>query len=597
MSSLFIPKIKLIDKMNIKIPPTPKVRLNQTSSRSSPKVINNISSKVSSTRSTDNKKLLKAGILRAKKSSILQNKFSDVKKKMTIEDIGDFLNKRKTRRATVKVKSLSPQHFINVEENNPNINIAVDKDTAKNPITKKLSYSHDENLAMKKNSFAANCNNSQYGKINNFLFNVETNLFNGATYEFTKNVEFLFRKNIMNCYYQALFAALSLISGVIAVELDYNGAYMRYIRFSEWLCFLSTIGFWFTLFFEYWIDCKMCHYLGKLPEKLWRKNKKKIFDLVFNLCVFFFHPNPAFNGVTVTIYINKFDVHQVLALNAIMYTILLCRVWYIFKLLIVFSRYSTARAARSCEMNKFNINYSFYLKALMDVSPYYVYGLSMFLSLLVCSYALRIYERDLDQYSGFDFSNFTHCIWFTVITMTTVGFGDYYPSTAIGRIIGMFGCFVGVFLVSMLVVTITNVMELAPNELNIFLILERITQEEKKIHHSKLLLSKYFGIIQASKKEDKKKYEANNEILKKKKYEFLYQYQLYKDAANNFELTYPPQTSYDTINENIHDIDLEFQNLEEDQKKVYETVRSIGTKLNIPLPPPINEDIDETDDS
>lgn len=47
-------------------------------------------------------------------------------------------------------------------------------------------------------------------------------------------------------------------------------------------------------------------------------------------------------------------------------------------------------------------------------------------------------------------------MWLIMITMMTVGFGDYYPKTHIGRGISIVACFWGVFIVSMMVVTLTN---------------------------------------------------------------------------------------------------------------------------------------------
>ena len=44
----------------------------------------------------------------------------------------------------------------------------------------------------------------------------------------------------------------------------------------------------------------------------------------------------------------------------------------------------------------------------------------------------------------------------TIITMATVGFGDYYPRTMFGRIIDVFLIIWGSFIVSLLVVVITN---------------------------------------------------------------------------------------------------------------------------------------------
>ena len=48
--------------------------------------------------------------------------------------------------------------------------------------------------------------------------------------------------------------------------------------------------------------------------------------------------------------------------------------------------------------------------------------------------------------------------------MTTVGFGDFYPRTHMGRFIMIIACFWGVFLVSMSIVSLNNVKKFRCNE-------------------------------------------------------------------------------------------------------------------------------------
>lgn len=65
-------------------------------------------------------------------------------------------------------------------------------------------------------------------------------------------------------------------------------------------------------------------------------------------------------------------------------------------------------------------------------------------------------------------------MWLIVITMTTVGFGDYFARTHIGRFTSVLSIFWGIFLTSMMVVTLTNSMTLDAKESRAFNILYRL---------------------------------------------------------------------------------------------------------------------------
>lgn len=50
-----------------------------------------------------------------------------------------------------------------------------------------------------------------------------------------------------------------------------------------------------------------------------------------------------------------------------------------------------------------------------------------------------------------DFTKYLNCFWFVIITMTTVGYGDYYPRTSMGRMLNLFISLYGICIVSMTV--------------------------------------------------------------------------------------------------------------------------------------------------
>lgn len=50
----------------------------------------------------------------------------------------------------------------------------------------------------------------------------------------------------------------------------------------------------------------------------------------------------------------------------------------------------------------------------------------------------------------------SNCLWFLIITITTVGYGDFYPFSNMGKVISIIIMLWGVFVVSLFVVTLTH---------------------------------------------------------------------------------------------------------------------------------------------
>jgi hypothetical protein len=77
--------------------------------------------------------------------------------------------------------------------------------------------------------------------------------------------------------------------------------------------------------------------------------------------------------------------------------------------------------------------------------------------------------------------------------MTTVGYGDVYPKSYGGRLLGAFMCLWGVLLTSLFVVTISDFLEFEHSEKNSFILIQRLVyREELRESASKVIESMYF---------------------------------------------------------------------------------------------------------
>ena len=92
------------------------------------------------------------------------------------------------------------------------------------------------------------------------------------------------------------------------------------------------------------------------------------------------------------------------------------------------------------------------------------------------AYTLRICESPLirNDASSNNLSLYTNTMWNIIITMTTVGYGDFFPRTDLGRLIIFLVCICGIFILSMMVVTLTNSIQPTSLEGMAIAVLERL---------------------------------------------------------------------------------------------------------------------------
>ena len=184
------------------------------------------------------------------------------------------------------------------------------------------------------------------------------------------------------------------------------------------------------------------------------------------------------------------------------------------------------------------------MKAEIRDRPYFVVFFLMVTSIILFGYCLRNTEiafmKDVPVKLFQDWTYMWNGFWCITITIFTVGYGDYYPHTHLGRIISIIACLWGTFLVSLMVVAITNSMELSLQQLKAYNAIKHSIVEQKYKGKALMLIRYYYNVRSLSEEAEDL---SDSELKDKQKYVFKKAIKKLKNALNSFREARKEKTS------------------------------------------------------
>mmetsp|Transcript_14073 Transcript_14073/g.14058 ORF Transcript_14073/g.14058 Transcript_14073/m.14058 type:complete len:264 (-) Transcript_14073:108-899(-) len=138
----------------------------------------------------------------------------------------------------------------------------------------------------------------------------------------------------------------------------------------------------------------------------------------------------------------------------------------------------STRAQRVCQMNGCYASFGFSIKCLMKNQPYLVLLTNLVISTFYFGYLIRMFDQDLSTTSEQNFNQITNPVWMAIVTMTTVGYGDFFPKSIPSRILGIICAFYGVYLVSLFLITLDNLLKLDQSETRSYELISRLENKE-----------------------------------------------------------------------------------------------------------------------
>jgi hypothetical protein len=355
------------------------------------------------------------------------------------------------------------------------------------------------------------------------------------------------------------------------INADYFRRLGRVAQICSYFSFLLSIFLWISIFYDKILFHILLNSYQEKSIKIIISQWRRLFRFILNIFFCFFCPNPFTYSAVIHFHHEQYSLKYEVPLNSLFTSICLFRIWFIFKLYLVSSESYSQRSFRISKINGVHLGLKFPFKAKMTESSLVINFTLFFMCWLVCSYDLRIFERYFDELNDSNLGNYLNDLWCVFITMTTVGYGDISPKSLLGKIIIIISCMFGVFLVGLMVVSVTSYLNLVGVESSVYKILMKSNKMEHRNQLAFKAIAQYLKSINEVKKEkDVASYDVFlKKIIPTQKKQINNHLKNFKIADSDFLQTNPSLNDYDNISDHLRFLE---DNMSKNQDKVVEIV-------------------------
>ena len=429
----------------------------------------------------------------------------------------------------------------------------------------------------------------------------------------TRLEQYIHTQYLFNCQVQAMLAMTTILTSILEyentvltvgqekvihtfnnfnslpdsvnIDEEYYNKMSKISLVCSYISFILSIFLWISIYYDKILFYILLKGYQEKSYKIIISEKKQLFRFLLSILFFFFCPNPFTYGIEISFYNDYHSLEYKIPLNSIFTSIAIFRIWFIFKLYLVSSVSYSQRSFRIAKMNGVKLGLKFPFKANMADSSMKINVILIIMCLLVFSYDLRIYERYFDERDESNLGNYLNDIWCTFITMTTVGYGDISPKSFFGRTISVVTCLFGVFLVGLVVVTVTSYFNLEGIEANVYKILLKSKKMEKRNKSAFNSIVQYLKSVKEIKNKKKNIVLEDNDtskdnIVVKEKKKINKILNEFKLADIDFKTTIPSMNEYDNIGEHIRFLEESMNTNRDKIKEISDLIEQLNSAFH-----------------
>jgi hypothetical protein len=273
-------------------------------------------------------------------------------------------------------------------------------------------------------------------------------------------------------------------------DLTVQENFFRFVNCIVVACILISI------YLHYFFKVKILRADHKLSEHegMWKSGLLKYMLMEMFFCAIVYPPymNNVVHGVML-------GQNYAYGINALICIFVTLKSYVFFRVYSYFSRWTSEAAKSICHKHNVVAGIHFAMKAELKKRPYTVLFFASFIIVVILSFAVRTFEYYVvteitKKSTGENLQFLSNSIWMILVTMTTVGYGEFFPRSHFGRFIGVVSCVIGLLLVSLIVVSLAIISEFTNEEKKAYSFLKKINAENNMTDKARLVIKNFIKL-------------------------------------------------------------------------------------------------------
>jgi voltage-gated potassium channel len=183
---------------------------------------------------------------------------------------------------------------------------------------------------------------------------------------------------------------------------------------------------------------------------------KTIKNLVIDSVIILIQPYQFINQVLINNYNYQYQSNSDYKLNYVLVIASLLKLTLFLPSLMSMLKLRNPRSSRICNFYGSTNSNLYVIKCYFKIMPIRLVSFIFLSGILAFALSFRVTERNKNFNNENSFEYYQNSIWFAAITVTTVGYGEFYPLTMLGRLVVSLCAFCGSMVTSIMVLVLTK---------------------------------------------------------------------------------------------------------------------------------------------